>query len=305
MCQASQGTTTMAAPRYPRGKWLGQCANTSGRFKAGQPKFIIQHYTAGGNGLGTAKYLMGNNGRASCHFVVDRDGTVYQISELDRVTWHAGQSFYRGLSMLNQYSFGIENANYGYLRKTSDPTKWLTGASNYKSTITVSPDLPVVERAHKAEPGLVRGWEPYPPDQLEAISDLTAWLIANFPTIREIEGHDTIAPKRKLDPGPAFPMRRMQNLMHPNGEGEKPKPDPDNPDPVKPPVKRFSYRVNAKTLNVRGGPGVSFDLLDDGPLQKGAVVQLLKEDGEWAFIAFKGNEGKAEGWVFSQYLTPT
>ncbi|SFH14326.1 N-acetylmuramoyl-L-alanine amidase [Methylobacterium gossipiicola] len=291
--------------RYPGATWLGQTKNNSGPFKPDQPKFLVMHYTAGGDGRASADFLFRPHSPASsAHFVVDRDGSVYQISDLKLITWHAGKSAWRGLTFLNRYSIGIEFANFGYLRKTQDPTRWLIGATEYRSTYRDLPDVftdDVVVSAHK-NGGAEMGWEPYPAAQIRSGVALTAWILGQCPGIREIVGHDDIAPKRKSDPGPAFPMQTFMSVLHPNSEGSQ---SPDDIDEgASPPAVNTEYIVNADKLNCRGGPGTNFELLDWGPLHRRTSVRLLHEKGDWSFIEFRDPDPAVRGWVFSSYLTP-
>ena len=278
-------------PIYPDNpKNLGQTANNSGKFKAGEPKFLVQHYTAGGDGAASAKYLFGKHSPASsAHFVVDRNGDVIQISDTNMITWHAGNSFWRGISSLNSHSIGIEIANYGYWRPGIRP-----------ATAAAAESDGWLKMKHK-NGGPEYLWEPYLEPQLKAVEELTKWILKTHPTIREIVGHDDIAPKRKIDPGPAFPMLRFQNLMNPL-TGDSKVPEEMKDDVIVPVTKKSSeYKVNAATLNVRGGPGTDFGTTKAGPLKKGQVVTLLSEQGDWSFV----KTAKGEGWVFGQFLTPT
>lgn len=195
--------------RYPKAKWLGQTPNNGGTFREGQPRFMVLHYTAGESGLSSAEAMMRAAWKASAPFVVDRDGSVLQISETDVVCWHAGVSKWKGISGLNKYSVGIEFANLGFMRRSGD--LWMTGASNFKSPYRGGSQ--VVEAAHKNDPGRVQGWESYPEPQIVAGLELAKWLLQQFPTIEEIVGHDDISPGRKSDPGPVFPMKQFQGLL--------------------------------------------------------------------------------------------
>ena len=178
--------------KYPGGTWLGQTNNNSGKFKKGEPKLIVMHYTAAGSGKASASYLMGpHKPSSSAHFVVDRDGMVLQISDTEYVTWHAGKSRWRGVIGINPHAIGIEIANHGWDYKGADA---------------------IVAR-HK-NGGPIQKWEPYTALQIAAVKKLTRWLLEFHPTIREIVGHDDIAPGRKSDPGPAFPMAEFQELIH-------------------------------------------------------------------------------------------
>src|SRR5215207_908294 len=201
------------APHYPDATWLGQTVNTSGPFSAGQPRFIVQHYTAGGSGLGSAKYLYGPHSPASsAHYVVDRDGEVWQLCGNDFKAWHAGKSRWIGSDAktydgLNSYAIGIEYANYGWLEKGPGQR---------------------IRATHKNEK-TPRSWEVYPDAQIEAGLKLTRWLIETIPTIKETMGHDDISPGRKSDPGPAFPMHRFKDLFRPKPPAPVAPPEPDDP----------------------------------------------------------------------------
>lgn len=62
---------------------------------------------------------------------------------------------------------------------------------------------------------------PYTDAQYQALLDVTALLVAEYPAIAQhITGHSDIAPARKTDPGPAFDWSRYhaalaQRLQHP------------------------------------------------------------------------------------------
>ena len=44
----------------------------------------------------------------SSHYIIDTEGKIYQLVSEKKRAWHAGQSWWRGMHMLNQYSVGIE-----------------------------------------------------------------------------------------------------------------------------------------------------------------------------------------------------
>lgn len=44
----------------------------------------------------------------SSHYIIDSDGTIVRLVSEKKRAWHAGQSKWRNLEMLNQYSIGIE-----------------------------------------------------------------------------------------------------------------------------------------------------------------------------------------------------
>jgi N-acetylmuramoyl-L-alanine amidase len=87
---------------------------------------------------------------------------------------------------LNSNSIGIELANGG----DSYPTKFSS--------------LPPVKAKHK-NGGPEREWESFPPAQLAAAEEVCKAIFRRY-HIDDVVGHDEIAPGRKTDPGPAFPM---------------------------------------------------------------------------------------------------
>ncbi len=49
----------------------------------------------------------------SSHWVIDRDGTVYRLVDESKRAWHAGVSFWDGITDCNSASVGIELVNNG------------------------------------------------------------------------------------------------------------------------------------------------------------------------------------------------
>ena len=86
-----------------------------------KPTGIVIHYTAGGSRESTVNWFKDQNCGVSAHFVIGRDGSITQMVELDTIAFHAGNSklnvdgdTVRGF---NNFSIGIEIANYGLLEK--------------------------------------------------------------------------------------------------------------------------------------------------------------------------------------------
>ena len=57
-----------------------------------KPDMIVNHITAGSTASGALATLCNPAREASAHFVVDKDGTVYQLVALDRAAWANGTS---------------------------------------------------------------------------------------------------------------------------------------------------------------------------------------------------------------------
>ncbi|WP_200837963.1 peptidoglycan recognition protein family protein, partial [Starkeya nomas] len=145
--------------------------------------------------------------KVSAHFVVARDGSVTQLAPCNVQTWHAGKSSWRGRSNVNSFAVGIEIANPGPLHKVASG-----GWSNDRD-----PDEEVaagadVERVVTKEHGDAY-WLGYTPEQIATVTDLCRALRDAYPTIGFIAPHWEIAPGRKVDTNPRFPLSRLRNSI--------------------------------------------------------------------------------------------
>lgn len=57
---------------------------------------------------GTSLYENLSKIKVSAHFLIDRQGDVYQLVSVNDVAWHCGQSFFKGKQNCNDFSIGIE-----------------------------------------------------------------------------------------------------------------------------------------------------------------------------------------------------
>ena len=276
--------------------WFGRSKDVGGPLDS--LRFIVMHYTAGGAGSASRDYMMLSPsekqrrlGRpkpvyASAHLVVDRDGSIWQIVPFDRKARHAGTSRWKGLTSLNKYSVGIEIANYGWLDRQGD--------GSYKRSDTprfAAEDVTVGPMPNDTE---IKGWENYPEVQLDAVAAVTQTLLDKYPSITEIVGHQEIAPKRKFDPGPAFPMQRFRNLVDNRGAGAV----DSLPDQGEPAAERYETTTR---LNIRGGPGTEFEKLDISPLAAGTALAKIEDEGPWFQVSLAADASQ-QGWVHSRYL---
>lgn len=166
-------------------------------------KYLIVHYTAGQTLDGAVSWFMNPAARASAHFVVASDGSIVQMVPLDRRAWHAGESRWDGLKSLNAHSIGIEIVNAGKLHRTS--RGWVTWAER------VVPEDEVTVATHKHE-SVATGWHEYTAEQIDAVLELGVALHAAF-GFKDVLGHDDIAPDRKKDPGPLFPLDALRGRL--------------------------------------------------------------------------------------------
>jgi N-acetylmuramoyl-L-alanine amidase len=241
--------------------------------------FIVMHYTAGFSALGSVQAIKERG--LSAHLFVERDGSIIQTVPFDTVAFHAGPSTWRGFDGLNKFAIGIEIANVGFLDQR------VAGGWTRSGMTRVFADDQVMVAAHK-NGGPTIAWEIFPDAQLKAVADITLALRDAYPEIQEVVGHDDIAPKRKIDPGPAFPMTRFQSLGGAAGSGTL----ADND------LGQFEVVVR-DDLNLRGGPGTGFTVL--AKLLPGQKLRVLREDGEWRLVDLQG-DGQPDGFVHGAFL---
>ena len=259
--------------------------------KANAREIIVMHYTAGYDAASAVTFFEKAEAKASAHFVVGTDGAIIQQVSTAHCAWHAGYGEYDGRPGVNRYSIGIEIVNPGYHFRASGGG-YLNWQRKPISAARLAPFPGMVEAKDPWVGSAPVFWPEYPDKQLDALEDLSRALLAAYPSLRDIVGHRDVDGVRKLkvDPGPAFPMRRFKLPLDHRGD--------DAP--------AVTMRVNnpGATVNVRGGPAQTFDTLAWGPLDHGDQVERIGGKGEW-YVVRKWIEGTPrEGWVYARYLVP-
>lgn len=83
-------------------------------FGARRPNYVIIHHTSDDTAEESLRTLLDPAREVSAHYLIGRDGSLYYlVDELARA-WHAGESYWGGLSDLNSASIGIELDNNGF-----------------------------------------------------------------------------------------------------------------------------------------------------------------------------------------------
>jgi N-acetylmuramoyl-L-alanine amidase len=133
---------------------------------AGAPiDMLVLHYTGMMSAEAALDRLCDPEAKVSSHYVVEDDGTVWQLVDEARRAHHAGISFWRGQRNLNDRSIGIEITN----------------------------------------PGHEHGYRDFPALQMAAVCDLCLHILSRHPIRpRNVVAHSDIAPDRKEDPGERF-----------------------------------------------------------------------------------------------------
>lgn len=133
----------------------------------------VLHYTGMIDGASAIARLADADAKVSAHYVVAEDGQVVRMVEESKRAWHAGRSWWRGISDVNSASIGIEIVN----------------------------------------PGHEFGYRPFPEAQVEAVIQLLGGIVERHGITRgNVVGHSDVAPARKEDPGELFPWYRLARL---------------------------------------------------------------------------------------------
>lgn len=82
--------------------------------KGGQPvSLVVLHYTAMESVEAALERLCDTEAEVSAHYLIGKDGTLYQLVEEDNRAWHAGDGSWAGHDDINSRSIGIELDNDG------------------------------------------------------------------------------------------------------------------------------------------------------------------------------------------------
>jgi N-acetylmuramoyl-L-alanine amidase len=126
---------------------------------------VVLHYTGMQRAEDALERMCDAKAKVSAHYMIDEDGTVTRMVPEEKRAWHAGKSYWRGITDVNSASVGIELVNPGH--------EW--------------------------------GYRPFTDAQMEALVPLLAEIVQRHQIpIANVVGHSDIAPARKEDPGELF-----------------------------------------------------------------------------------------------------
>jgi N-acetylmuramoyl-L-alanine amidase len=134
---------------------------------------LVLHYTGMKDGAAAINRLADPESKVSAHYVIAEDGQIVKMVRERHRAWHAGKSWWRGISDVNSASIGIEIVNPGH--------EW--------------------------------GYHAFPEAQISALIPLVKKIVRKHRITRgNVVGHSDIAPARKTDPGELFPWERLAKL---------------------------------------------------------------------------------------------
>jgi N-acetylmuramoyl-L-alanine amidase len=126
---------------------------------------VVLHYTGMQTGKEALDRLCDPHAQVSAHYLINEDGTVHALVPEAKRAWHAGRSYWRGITDVNSASVGIELVNPGH--------EW--------------------------------GYRPFPDAQMAALIPLLHAIVQRHDVPRaNVVGHSDVAPLRKEDPGELF-----------------------------------------------------------------------------------------------------
>jgi len=131
---------------------------------------LVLHYTGMQSCEEALSRLCDGETKVSAHYLIDEDGTSYQLVEEARRAWHAGIASWCGISDVNGHSIGIELVN----------------------------------------PGHEFGYRNFPEPQMQTLLALCTDILDRHAIApRNVVGHSDVAPLRKQDPGELFDWQRL------------------------------------------------------------------------------------------------
>jgi N-acetylmuramoyl-L-alanine amidase len=173
-------------------------------------RVLIIHFTAGMSAASSLEWWRDPEAKgANAHLLIDRDGTVIQCRAFDLTANHAGKSRWRDPNTgtlydgVNSCGIGIELANAG------DNVSGSVAAP--KAFGKYPCEAGAIRAEHKNEDA-IKMWEKYPRAQLDACFAAAKALVDRY-KLDDVCGHEDIAPERKNDPGPAFPMQELREFV--------------------------------------------------------------------------------------------
>ncbi|MDG5816566.1 N-acetylmuramoyl-L-alanine amidase [Chitinispirillales bacterium ANBcel5] len=259
-----------------------QTPNIGNEMSGNLPDTIVLHYSAGRDASSTVRTLCNPSVKASAHLVIGRGGELYQLAPFNVVTWHAGKSSWNGRTGLNRYSIGIEIDNAGLLNKNDDSyTSWF--GKEY-------PKSEVIHAVHRNN-NIAQYWHRFSEVQIELVEQLCR-LLSDHYSIDTIVGHEEISPKRKIDPGPAFPLDKIRDHLLGSGRDDESGEENNDAEPD-------TLYVTASRLNIRTDHYADAPRAADS-LPRGTVLRVLeKSENNWYRVATG-----AVGWVSGDFVSP-
>lgn len=185
----------------------------SGREQAAPitPEVIVIHYAVTHNLDATlaAQIARGYFAHLSIDGYKDGERSVMRAAQtvpFNRKGSHAGESSWNGRTGVNYFSVGVEIANPGPLVRGADGLLRTVYKKVWDEDDAIEKPVP------RGYPSNWTHWAKYSDEELGLLAALCLALCEHYP-IKAIVSHSEIAPGRKFDPGPAFPMEWLRAVV--------------------------------------------------------------------------------------------
>lgn len=156
----------MSAVKSYSEKW--RSPNYGERADGVKPGLVILHYTNMKTAEEALQRLCDPASEVSAHYLIDEDGSIYQLVDESFRAWHAGQSYWQAETDINSHSIGIELVNpghaHGYQPFTLDQIEtlmalcWDIQSRNTIRSVLGHSDI-APDRPDKIDPGHLFPWE--------------------------------------------------------------------------------------------------------------------------------------------------
>jgi N-acetyl-anhydromuramyl-L-alanine amidase AmpD len=138
MVQPTQEVSVIHVPvANPRQVTFIQSPNFSSR-NEDTIKAVVLHHTGAMTAKSTLSWFQSKESGVSAHYVIDRNGDIYQmVKEADKA-WHCGDSVLHGKTNVNTFSIGIELVGDGveeFPREQYDALAWVIKMMKLKYNI--------------------------------------------------------------------------------------------------------------------------------------------------------------------------
>ena len=91
---------------------------------------VIIHFTETKTFTDAINLLTSKKRKVSCHYLIDKSGDIFNLVDLDKRAWHAGESMWGNYDDINSRSVGIEIVNSGEIIKENYTSKQLVSLSH-------------------------------------------------------------------------------------------------------------------------------------------------------------------------------
>ena len=158
----------------------------SPNFDERRPDFVVIHHTGSKTLEDAQRILTTPLRKVSAHYLISRDGAIIQLVGENARAWHAGKSWWGGLTDLNSASIGIELDNAGKLERVGN--RWISAVSK---RAYADDDVLVANHKHDRPGTPPIGWHEYGEAQLEVAAQVGLLLIDldYFKHVNDTLGH--------------------------------------------------------------------------------------------------------------------